>query len=740
MKEVWPLAAALVAACSVTTGLDESAIISCIAPQDCPEDRVCLVGFCRRTDAECIDKVGSAFEVSADGTICRLTDSSDGVCAGGGCVVSACGDGIVHVGTEGCDDGNGVVGDDCPDGPDGTCLAAFCGDGFVRSGDEVCDDGNQANDDDCPDGDGGTCRPAACGDGHVQMGVEACDDANQDDGDGCRGDCQKIEICGDGVRDAGESCDGGDTRDGDGCSSACTIEAGWGCRGAGLSRCVTVLYVDADASPVIEDGRTWGNALGDLHDALEARTSEAEIWVAAGTYSPPGGALGTGSFALPNNLALYGGFAGGETDPDLRVWESNPTILDGQNDAEHVIVIDTHSDNIIIDGFIIRRGNATTGGGGIDIRGLSWVTVRNTVFEDNQAMGNGGGISVTQGQLTLDNVAFHDNHAAVGGGALGIEGPLYAVSVEITRSRFYGNDATVAGGAVYNQNGWLEVDGCELINNTSSSNGGAIWSSGGLVRVNDSRFEQNSAREGGAMYSASATDPDLLVVVDSSVWIGNSATGTGLDVGGGAIQIAADSARITTCAFYANSAVDTGGAILATKNVLIANSLLSGNTAPTGAALFLDDANTDALSIINVTIVGSTDGAAVRIPNLASVAIHGSIIWGNSGGSSSLGVTASPEAWFSCIEGGWTEAGSGNIAADPQLVDADGADNIFGTEDDTPHLQATSPAIDAGPGPGSAGQLVGIVEDLAGNPRIVDIPGVGPLATPVVDMGAFEAQ
>ncbi len=136
---------------------------------------------------------------------------------GGTCLDATCGDGFVHTGTEGCDDGNLTDGDGCS----ATCELENCGNGTVETG-EDCDDGNDDNTDACPDGTGGTCLDAVCGDGFIWDGHEECDDGNLTDGDGCSTTCIS-EICGDGTLQGGEACDDGNLTDGDGCESDCTV-------------------------------------------------------------------------------------------------------------------------------------------------------------------------------------------------------------------------------------------------------------------------------------------------------------------------------------------------------------------------------------------------------------------------------------------------------------------------------------------------------------------------------------
>lgn len=174
------------------------------------------------------------------------------------CQWNTCGDGHPRRNVEGCDDGNGVLTDNCPDGPGGTCQPARCGDGIKReSGDkdereecdeggdteecdadcteprcgdryvntaiEQCDDGNGLNNDNCPDGEDGTCQWARCGDGHAYLPIEQCDPGNNQDTDRCDFDCTFSE-CGDRHVNtiAGEECDDGGAIDTTGCDGDCT--------------------------------------------------------------------------------------------------------------------------------------------------------------------------------------------------------------------------------------------------------------------------------------------------------------------------------------------------------------------------------------------------------------------------------------------------------------------------------------------------------------------------------------
>lgn len=178
--------------------------------------------------------------------------------AGLGCQAATCGDGVVDLSKETCDDGNARGGDgcsrDCKVETDWICTTpgqlctstVSCGDGLV-TGLETCDDRNSLPGDGCGSdctiepgwrcpAMGARCIPL-CGDGRV-LGAETCDDGNSLPGDGCSDGCQlesafacptpgmacRATVCGDGVREGDESCDDGNLVGGDGCGADCRSE------------------------------------------------------------------------------------------------------------------------------------------------------------------------------------------------------------------------------------------------------------------------------------------------------------------------------------------------------------------------------------------------------------------------------------------------------------------------------------------------------------------------------------
>ncbi|MBN1123368.1 MAG: lamin tail domain-containing protein [Sedimentisphaerales bacterium] len=88
---------------------------------------------------------------------------------------------------------------------------------------------------------------------------------------------------------------------------------------------------------------------------------------------------------------------------------------------------------------------------------------------------------------------------------------------------------------------------------------------------------------------------------------------------------------------------------------------------------------------------------------------------------------ATPIINYSCLHEETVTGGTGNISGNPQFVDADGPDNIPGTEDDDLHLSENSPCVNTGDNVA----IVTVSTDLAGYPRIINN---------TVDMGPYERQ
>jgi predicted outer membrane repeat protein len=417
------------------------------------------------------------------------------------------------------------------------------------------------------------------------------------------------------------------------------------------------------------DGTTW-EAAGALQTVVNAAAVDDEVWVAAGTYTTLIGSVLT----MKESVRLYGGFTGTETTRDQRNWESNATIIDG----EDVRLCVVGANNAGLDGFTITRGSG----------------------------GYGGGIANDNVSPTIVNCVFSGNDAFHGGA---IYNKFYA-QPQIINCVFSGNTAS-AGGAIHNRSSAAPtITDCYFSNN-DAFNGGAIYSNLGIPVMENCTFTENTSTYGGAVFST-----DSFITVTGCQFIGNVSS-----FWGGALFNGTTWAEISNCSFINNTAYrdgvneGSGGALYVAGGgeSTMTNCILSGNNARLqGGGIFIaSSTNVTTLAVINCTLSGNSayyGGGIYELPS--SLTLTNTILWGNMA-ENSPEISGSAQISYSCIKGGYE--GIGNIDADPLFVS--GPYSV--------QLQETSPCIDTGTADGAPG------DDILGNVRPA---GSG------VDMGAYE--
>jgi len=298
-----------------------------------------------------------------------------------------------------------------------------------------------------------------------------------------------------------------------------------------------VIFVDSSATGT-NLGWNWANAYTQLQDALDAAVSGDEVWVAKGTYLPTatiGGATTRyKAFQMVNNVSIYGGFAGTETNQSQRTdygfGQTNETILSGDFNGDDVISGSgstlsitgntenayhvfyhptgyTLGFNAVLDGFTIKGGNANgsanpwdDGGGIYNLDGQS-PTINNCYFIGNEAKDNGGGlVNVNSSNASIINCTFTQNYS--GDGAEGGGAGLYNFSSSpiITNCLFVGN----------------RVDG-----GTNDLGGGVYNNSGSNPTITNCTFVENHAKSGGGIYNSDGSDANIR---NSIIW-GNTING-----------------------------------------------------------------------------------------------------------------------------------------------------------------------------------------------------------------------
>lgn len=264
------------------------------------------------------------------------------------------------------------------------------------------------------------------------------------------------------------------------------------------------LYVDASATGA-NDGTSWADAYVELSDALaeaNARYGEFfEIWVAAGVYRPterldPDNPR-TARFGIHNDMKVYGGFAGGESELSQRNVRRNVTVLDGDllgndgpdftnydDNAYHVVVITPNFHvGSLLDGFTIRGGSADG---------------------DTPDDRHGGGVAADYA-YAIRNCTLIENQAWHGGGVYVNGTPLIDCRIAGNRALEFGGGIEVLGGAM--------LRNCFLAGNASAGRGGAlfVWKSLDVSMVN-CVLVGNAANEGAGLYFSPDTDSRVSLI------------------------------------------------------------------------------------------------------------------------------------------------------------------------------------------------------------------------------------
>ncbi|MCJ7728969.1 MAG: right-handed parallel beta-helix repeat-containing protein, partial [Sedimentisphaerales bacterium] len=245
---------------------------------------------------------------------------------------------------------------------------------------------------------------------------------------------------------------------------------------------------------------------------------------------------------------------------------------------------------------------------------------------------------------------------------------------------------------------------------------------------NDLYAEPEYLGAGGGMFNRNGSP-----TVTNCTFIGNY----GMWWGGGGMYNEMSSPTITDCAFLGNYS-EMGGFGSAILNYMdcyptLINCIFSGNQPDSFGTV--NNYGVCSPTLINCTFSSNYSGGIYNYEN-SNPTLTNCIFWGNAGDQIHNEMGSSPIVSYCDVQYGWS--GTGNIDADPLFVDADGPDNVVGTEDDNLRLKSGSPCIDAGDSNAVPG---GVVTDLDGLPRFFDdtaTADTGNGTPPIVDMGAYE--
>lgn len=337
-------------------------------------------------------------------------------------------------------------------------------------------------------------------------------------------------------------------------------------------------------------------------------------------------------------------------------------------------------------------GNAAVTGSAINCFSTSddsSLTLEDCVFDGNVATGLGAvytyGLRLDMADCRL--LRNRNTGSVQRGGALFAHRAIDGSSMR--DCLFEENEATGSGGAAYLSYSLCQVEDCRFTRNVAGSSGGAVFVyENSSVRFEGCTFEENGANRGGAAWCDFWTNASFA---------GCQFRGNTCSVSGGAIAaINVDlsyTLDVRRCSFVGNGGPE--GAIFACRSSLTAtweDCLFAGN-ACTGTG-HVTSSGSAALLFNHCTFHGQAGGAACfSIANSSSTVIGNSILWNE--GVAEIGAAVNLGVHHSCVEGGW--AGTGNVALDPLFVapgDPDGPDELLATGDDGLRLGPLSPCLD----------------------------------------------
>ena len=255
------------------------------------------------------------------------------------------------------------------------------------------------------------------------------------------------------------------------------------------------VWVDASyCNGCPNDGHSWSyDAFAKIQDGIDAAASPGTVYVSAGTYVE--------NITLKEGVQALGAGAGA-------------SLIDGGGAGTVV----TGSNNNKIEGFTIR-GGAGTWGGGIGLENCSSVVIANNEIIDNTAQAGGGIHLWNCSDATIEENRVAGNSASYGAGIY-----VQGGSVLIARNWIEENISYGPGGGIQLENTQptTTIRENHLSGNRASDGGGLAITGSGSPSVSNNLITNNfSNNGGGGIYIHSSYSAPLII---NNTIVGNSKT------------------------------------------------------------------------------------------------------------------------------------------------------------------------------------------------------------------------
>ena len=286
-------------------------------------------------------------------------------------------------------------------------------------------------------------------------------------------------------------------------------------------------YYVAETGNDSNDGLSWQTAFSGVQKAIDAaaaaatEASPSEVWVAAGTYkhgSP---------MAMKNNVLIYGGFAGTETELSERDFLKNVSVLSGEDSYQIFVNAYTAesplTDSASLDGFRLEGGKSNSLGGAMQ-NTYSSPLISNCVFIGNRTtapfskFSAGGAVSNLNSSPIFRSCVFAENKCEQTYGSSSIYPGIFFPAGT-------GDDLSIYS---------IETEDAPILIQDAELNGDFVFSS------DDFNLTIFYFSAGGAVYSASKSSPAFLFCA----FYDNYATSVN------SILLSESECEIVNCTFY----------------------------------------------------------------------------------------------------------------------------------------------------------------------------------------------
>ena len=399
--------------------------------------------------------------------------------------------------------------------------------------------------------------------------------------------------------------------------------------GAIYNKASTVTAVDTETAKNVFDensAESHGGAIYVVYTTDEAtqRKLPGVLTVTGGTFT--------------NNTAIGGGAVSVRTDCEASF---NGTTFIGNQVSGDDGKLDGYSEGggavyvgygkLTMNNITARKNISKNYGGMVHLLDAE-TTITNSTFTENEA-GDGGAIWTKDGgTLSITDSTFTGNKATASAGAVYV---AKSIAGELNNLVFDGNTAGTNGGALYLAEAAVTTEKLDMQNNAATGNGGAVYVNGMVLNVTaddifkgnsagghggavylvynadkvgasligtNAVFENNTAKAGGAISSRSYCNIELT----GGALRGNNSTAPQSDsdrLGGGAIYTNANTLKLHGVTVENNTCEYYGGAIFASGATVTIDekSVLKGNGAITGVALYLYSSGSATLNDVTIT-------------------------------------------------------------------------------------------------------------------------------------------